>query len=105
MPDTGHISGLFLAHDQPGTGVAKIGPVLGRILARFCARYGLLSVRDWNGLRLGQYWDSFGPILCQYVVPYLLVFTELHMGVGLGTKWYNGPCPFCSGLKWDTKYI
>lgn len=51
---------------------AKIGPVLGLILAQSCARYGLLSVRDWNGLRLGQYWDSFGPILCQYAVPDLV---------------------------------
>lgn len=63
----GMILDIFLVYFwpiiSPGQEWAKNGPVLGRILAQDCARYGLLSVQDWNGLRLGQNRDSFGPIL------------------------------------------
>lgn len=44
----------------PGQEWAKIGPGLGQILEQDCAGYGLLSVRDWDGLRLGQNWDGVG---------------------------------------------
>ena len=72
MPDTGHISGLFLAHDQPGTGVGQnwasswshIGPILCQIWPSICP--GL----EWSeiGSILGQFWADFGIHLVPYLV-------------------------------------